>query len=41
MTRKKSRKAPPKRKGYTVPTTFDCPFCNHQQSVECKMYVHF
>jgi hypothetical protein len=22
-----------------VPTTFNCPFCNHEKSVDCRLYV--
>jgi len=35
--RKAAKKAKPKRKQLPVPTTFDCPFCNHEKTVECKM----
>jgi transcription elongation factor 1 len=38
MGKRKSRKKPVKpRMVLKVPTQFDCPFCNHSQSVECKM----
>lgn len=37
--RKSSKKAPPKRGPGKVPTIFDCPFCNHEKVVECKLYV--
>jgi hypothetical protein len=39
--RKKGRKKPPPKKKIPtkVPTVFDCPFCNHEQTVECKLYV--
>jgi len=35
--RKSSKKPTPKKKMSPVPTTFDCPFCNHEKTVECKM----
>jgi len=42
MGRRKAKKAKPvsaakKRMQQGVPTSFDCPFCNHEKSVECKM----
>uniref|UniRef100_T1JE46 Transcription elongation factor 1 homolog n=1 Tax=Strigamia maritima TaxID=126957 RepID=T1JE46_STRMM len=39
MGRKKSqRKPPPKRKAIeSLPTKFDCSFCNHQRSCEVNM----
>jgi len=39
MGKRKSRKTKPvaKKRQLTVPTNFDCPFCNHEKSVECKM----
>ncbi len=38
MARKKSRrKPPPKRKPPVLPANFDCPFCNHDKSVDCKL----
>lgn len=37
MGKRKSRKAPPKRIQQKVPKVFDCPFCNHENSVECKL----
>ncbi|CAN6215030.1 unnamed protein product [Urochloa humidicola] len=39
MGKRKSRKAakaPPKKKK-KLETAFDCPFCNHRGSVECKI----
>eukprot|EP01027_Heterolobosea_sp_BB2_P002777 GEZU01004171.1.p1 GENE.GEZU01004171.1~~GEZU01004171.1.p1 ORF type:complete len:161 (-),score=48.61 GEZU01004171.1:73-555(-) len=35
MGKRASRKPPPKKKIPKVPTTFDCPFCNHENSVNC------
>jgi len=38
MGRRKTRKAPVKKKlRLEVPKSFDCPFCNHEKTVECKM----
>ncbi|KAL0486489.1 transcription elongation factor 1 [Acrasis kona] len=37
MGKRKSRKAPPKKMMQKVATVFDCPFCNHEKSVECKL----
>jgi len=37
MGKRKKAKPPPKRRKLTVPKQFDCPFCNHEQSVDCKM----
>jgi len=39
MGRRKSakRRLTPKKKQPPVPTTFDCPFCNHEKTVECKI----
>lgn len=39
MAKRKSRKTPKptKKKKPKVPTIFDCPFCNHEKSVECKL----
>ncbi|KAH3763534.1 transcription elongation factor 1 [Pelomyxa schiedti] len=33
----RKRKPPPRKIKLTVPTQFDCPFCNHEDAVECKM----
>ena len=35
--RKTKRKVVKKKRIMGIPTSFDCPFCNHEQSVECKM----
>jgi len=35
--RKSAKKVATKKKQPPVPTTFDCPFCNHEKSVECKI----
>ncbi|XP_071146399.1 transcription elongation factor 1 homolog [Mytilus edulis] len=36
--RKKARKAPPKKKNVEpLDSQFNCPFCNHEKSCECKM----
>jgi len=38
MGKRKTRKAPPKKRmPTTIPTSFDCPFCNHEKTVECKI----
>jgi transcription elongation factor Elf1 len=37
MGKRKSRKAPQKKIAQKVPKVFDCPFCNHEKSVECKL----
>jgi len=37
MGKRKKAKPPPKKRRLTVPKSFDCPFCNHEQSVECKL----
>eukprot|EP00898_Chlorokybus_atmophyticus_P009202 jgi/Chlat1/9283/Chrsp99S09298 len=37
MGKRKSSKAPPKKAMQKVPTTFNCPFCNHEGSVECRL----
>lgn len=37
MGKRKSRAKPVKRMEQKVPTTFDCPFCNHEKAVECKI----
>ena len=38
MGRRKSRKKPPSTKRKEgVPKNFDCPFCNHEKSVECRI----
>jgi len=35
--RKSSKKAPVKKRVQPkVPTIFDCPFCNHEKTVECQ-----
>mmetsp|Transcript_4345 Transcript_4345/g.6499 ORF Transcript_4345/g.6499 Transcript_4345/m.6499 type:complete len:86 (-) Transcript_4345:312-569(-) len=36
--RKKSTKKMAKKKRPKVPTTFKCPFCCHENVVECKMH---
>jgi len=35
--RKSAKKPQPKKRQQPVPTTFDCPFCNHERTVECKL----
>ena len=40
--RKKGKKAAPQKPLFMrmkIPTTFKCPFCNTEESVECKMFV--
>ncbi|ELR25143.1 elongation factor 1, putative [Acanthamoeba castellanii str. Neff] len=37
MGKRKSRAKPVKRMEQKVPTTFDCPFCNHEKAVDCKI----
>jgi hypothetical protein len=37
--RKSSAKAAPKKRMEKLSTVFSCPFCNHENSVECRMYV--
>mmetsp|Transcript_21809 Transcript_21809/g.32387 ORF Transcript_21809/g.32387 Transcript_21809/m.32387 type:complete len:123 (-) Transcript_21809:1014-1382(-) len=37
MGRRKSRRKPEAKKVYTIPKTFDCPFCNHEGSVEASI----
>lgn len=37
MGKRKTKKAPPKKIVASVPTTFDCPFCNSEKAIECKM----
>ncbi|CAI5465528.1 unnamed protein product [Closterium sp. Yama58-4] len=37
MGKRKSAAKPEARKVQKVPTTFNCPFCNHEASVECKL----
>ncbi len=34
---KTKKKAPPKKKRATVPRSFKCPFCNHDESCEVKL----
>eukprot|EP01115_Flamella_aegyptia_P004699 TRINITY_DN2009_c0_g1_i1.p1 TRINITY_DN2009_c0_g1~~TRINITY_DN2009_c0_g1_i1.p1 ORF type:complete len:115 (+),score=18.76 TRINITY_DN2009_c0_g1_i1:48-347(+) len=38
MGRRKSRKIPEKKPKPKVATIFDCPLCNHEQTVECTLY---
>lgn len=35
--RKSSSKPPPKKRQEKLNTVFSCPFCNHENSVECRM----
>eukprot|EP01006_Ploeotia_vitrea_P007354 TRINITY_DN16799_c0_g1_i1.p1 TRINITY_DN16799_c0_g1~~TRINITY_DN16799_c0_g1_i1.p1 ORF type:complete len:135 (+),score=22.36 TRINITY_DN16799_c0_g1_i1:53-457(+) len=35
--KRKTRKAPPKKEGKKLPSTFDCPFCDHVGAVSVKM----
>ncbi|KAF0976580.1 hypothetical protein FDP41_004479 [Naegleria fowleri] len=35
MGKRKTRKPPPKKVQPKLPTSFDCPFCNHEGTVEC------
>mmetsp|Transcript_5888 Transcript_5888/g.11230 ORF Transcript_5888/g.11230 Transcript_5888/m.11230 type:complete len:82 (-) Transcript_5888:133-378(-) len=37
MGKRKSAAPPPTRIIHKVPTQFNCPFCNHERSVECKL----
>ena len=37
MGRRKSKARVMKKAVATVPTSFDCPFCNHAGTVECSM----
>eukprot|EP01108_Squamamoeba_japonica_P007810 TRINITY_DN6770_c0_g1_i1.p1 TRINITY_DN6770_c0_g1~~TRINITY_DN6770_c0_g1_i1.p1 ORF type:complete len:202 (-),score=36.10 TRINITY_DN6770_c0_g1_i1:25-546(-) len=37
MGKRKSKKAPARKKRAGVPTVFNCPFCNHKESVSCTM----
>eukprot|EP01083_Nonionella_stella_P069534 185408_1 len=37
MGRRKSKKRVIKMKAPTVSKIFDCPFCNHSKTVECKL----
>ncbi|CAI5946252.1 unnamed protein product [Closterium sp. NIES-64] len=37
MGKRKSAAKPEARRVQKVPTTFNCPFCNHEASVECKL----
>ena len=37
--RKSAAKPPPKRGQEKLATVFSCPFCNHDNSVECRMWV--
>lgn len=38
MGRRKSKKRVIKIRAPTVSKIFDCPFCNHSKTVECKLY---
>ncbi|KAH8938756.1 hypothetical protein BDL97_16G101400 [Sphagnum fallax] len=35
--RKSAAKPPPKKSQEKLATVFSCPFCNHDNSVECRM----
>eukprot|EP00232_Nephroselmis_pyriformis_P002647 CAMPEP_0182913106 /NCGR_PEP_ID=MMETSP0034_2-20130328/37865_1 /TAXON_ID=156128 /ORGANISM="Nephroselmis pyriformis, Strain CCMP717" /LENGTH=85 /DNA_ID=CAMNT_0025049809 /DNA_START=13 /DNA_END=270 /DNA_ORIENTATION=- len=35
--KKKAAKPPPKPKAPKLAIIFDCPFCNHDKAVECKI----
>mmetsp|Transcript_39041 Transcript_39041/g.84940 ORF Transcript_39041/g.84940 Transcript_39041/m.84940 type:complete len:85 (-) Transcript_39041:386-640(-) len=37
MGKRKSKAPPPTRVIRRVPTTFNCPFCNHEASVDCRL----
>ena len=37
MGRRKKSAKPEKRVVNRVPSSFDCPFCNHTETVECKI----
>ncbi|CAI2382532.1 unnamed protein product [Moneuplotes crassus] len=37
MGGRKKQQAPKAAKKYTIPTVFDCPFCNQHESVEVKI----
>ena len=37
MGKRKTRKPPPKKVQPKLPSSFDCPFCNHEGTVECTI----
>mmetsp|Transcript_34131 Transcript_34131/g.60948 ORF Transcript_34131/g.60948 Transcript_34131/m.60948 type:complete len:84 (+) Transcript_34131:495-746(+) len=37
MGKRKSSKPPPPKKKAKMETTFTCPFCNHEKSIQVKM----
>jgi len=37
MGKRKTRKPPPKKVMPKLPTSFDCPFCNNEGTVECTI----
>ncbi|EGC36492.1 hypothetical protein DICPUDRAFT_87406 [Dictyostelium purpureum] len=37
MGKRKSSKPPPKKQVAKLPKHFDCPFCDHSQSVDCTL----
>eukprot|EP00850_Spirogloea_muscicola_P005310 SM000024S07772 [mRNA] locus=s24:312940:313684:- [translate_table: standard] len=37
MGKRKSSKPPPKKVQQKLPTSFACPFCNHEGSIECRL----
>mmetsp|Transcript_26945 Transcript_26945/g.32707 ORF Transcript_26945/g.32707 Transcript_26945/m.32707 type:complete len:85 (-) Transcript_26945:536-790(-) len=37
MGKRKSKAPPPTKEIKKVPTTFDCPFCNHESSITCRL----
>jgi transcription elongation factor Elf1 len=37
MGKRKSSKPPPKKAVEKIPTQFNCPYCNHENSVECEI----
>ncbi len=39
MGKRKSTKAPAKKKGKKLSTQFNCPYCNHEKSVDVKIVV--
>lgn len=40
MGRKKAKRAAPKKASRAkLEKAFACPFCNHESTIECKMYV--
>mmetsp|Transcript_102536 Transcript_102536/g.173779 ORF Transcript_102536/g.173779 Transcript_102536/m.173779 type:complete len:136 (+) Transcript_102536:45-452(+) len=40
MGKRRARAKPMAKKKYLLPTTYDCPFCDHKGSVEIKINTH-